>query len=304
MSSIVLELQRDSLNPAVAVSDLLRKALLIATKLDIPDFKIWIENELGGYRGSSSVPPYRISSGQVMGMDEWGREIPVLFQTTEQSEVAARVRFSDSVAEIEALLQRAIRDKMGRFSVDYTPEQQAILRDGSQHGLVKHTRYIRVEDLKGVIDAVRTEILRWSMKLEKDGILGEGMTFSTEEQRRASGVHYTTHFHGSVGNVAQNAEHFTQTAHIGIQPKDLARLVAELTTHIDELNLDSRQKQRAEAQLAILNAELGGEPDPEVVKQAGRTLWNITQGAIGSLLATAAAQPGVWHWLQSVLSNF
>jgi hypothetical protein len=303
MSSIVLELQRDSLNPAVAVSDLLRKGLLIATKLDIPDFKIWIENELGGYRGSSSVPPYRISSGQVMGMDEWGREIPVLFGTSEESEAAARVRFSDSVAEIEALLQRAIRDKKGSYSVDYSPEAQEMLRRGSQHGLVKHTRYIRVEDLKGVLDAVRTEILKWSLKLEKDGILGEGMTFSTDEQRRASAVHYTTHFHGSVGNVAQNAEHFSQTASIGIQPKDLARLVTELSTHIDELNLDSRQKQRAEAQLAILSAELGGEPDQEIVKQAGRALWNITQGAIGSLLATAAVQPGVWHWLQNVLSN-
>jgi hypothetical protein len=142
------------------------------------------------------------------------------------------------------------------------------------------------------------------MKLEKDGILGEGMTFSTEERRRASAVHYTTHFHGSVGNVAQNAEHFTQTARIGIQAKDLARLVTELTTHIDELNLESRQKQRVEAQLATLSAELGGEPDQEIVKQAGRTLWNITQGAIGSLVATGAVQPGVWHWLQQTLANF
>ena len=100
-----------------------------------------------------------------------------------------------------------------------------MLLEGSQHGLVKHTRYIRIEDLKGVHDAVRTEILKWSLKLEKDGILGEGMTVSTDEQRRASAVHYTTHFHGSVGKVAQNAEHFSQTARIGIQPKDLARLV-------------------------------------------------------------------------------
>jgi hypothetical protein len=141
------------------------------------------------------------------------------------------------------------------------------------------------------------------MKLEMDGILGEGMTFSTEEQRRASAVHYTTHFHGSVGNVAQNAAHFSQTASIGIQPNDLARLVHDFSSHIDELNLDNRQKQRAEAQLAILNAELGGEPDAEIVKQAGRTLWNITQGAIGSLIATAAVQPGVWHWIQQMLAN-
>ena len=30
-----------------------------------------------------------------MGMDEWGREIPVLFGTSEESETAVRVRFSD-----------------------------------------------------------------------------------------------------------------------------------------------------------------------------------------------------------------
>ncbi len=42
-------------------------------------------------------------------------------------------------------------------------------------------------------------------------------------------------------------------------------------------------------------AELGGEPDTEIVKQAGRTLWNIIQGAIGSLLAMGATQPEVWH---------
>lgn len=52
MPSIVVELQRDSLNPAVSVSDFLRKALLIATKLDVPAFKTWIENELSGYRDS------------------------------------------------------------------------------------------------------------------------------------------------------------------------------------------------------------------------------------------------------------
>src|SRR5664279_490298 len=48
---------------------------------------------------------------------------------------------------------------------------------------------------------------------------------------------------------------------------------------------------------ATLKAELAGQPDPGIVRQAGRTLRNITEGAIGSLLA-ASAQPGLWHWIQ------
>jgi AbiTii-like protein len=158
--------------------------------------------------------------------------------------------------------------------------------------------------LKGVLDAVRTEILKWGLKLEKDGILGEGMTFSKDEQQKASEIHYTTHIHGNVGNVAQNSEHVNQIAHMGIQPKDLARLVTDFGAHIDELNLDTRQKQRAEAQLEILKTELSGEPDPGIVKQAGRALWNITQGAISNVLAAAATQPSAWHWIQQILTGF
>jgi hypothetical protein len=121
--------------------------------------------------------------------------------------------------------------------------------------------------------------------------------------RKNQSQHITNMFHGPVGNVAQNSEHFTQAAAVGIQPHDLTRLVKELIAHLDELNLDVRQKQRAEAQIATLKAELAGDPDPAVVKQAARTLRNITEGAVGSLLATAA-QPGIWHWIHQALAGF
>ena len=307
MASIVVELQRDSLNPAVAVSDLLRKALFIATKLDIPEFKTWIENELGGYRDCSDpngVPSYRLRSGTVMGQDPWsGRWVPIVFPTAEQNKIVAKFIFFDPVAEIETLMGRAISDK-GTVRIDFSPEQEALLRSNSQHGLMMHTRFIRVEDLKGVLDEVRTAILRWSMKLEKDGIVGEGMTFSAEEQRKASAVHYNTNFYAPVGNVAQHSEHFWQTANIEIQSEDLEKLVTEFSKHLSELNLDARQQQRAEAQLAILKTELTGEPDPVIVKQAAHSLRNITENAIASILATAAMQPGVWHWIQQTLASF
>jgi hypothetical protein len=81
---------------------------------------------------------------------------------------------------------------------------------------------------------------------------------------------------------------------------DLNRLVTELTAHLGELQLDARQQQKAEAQIATLKAQLTDEPDPVILKQAGRTLRNITEGAIGSLLATAA-QPTVWVWVHEIM---
>lgn len=81
---------------------------------------------------------------------------------------------------------------------------------------------------------------------------------------------------------------------------DLARLVSELNSHLDELQMDARQRQRAEAQIATLAAQLTAEPDPVIVKQAGRTLRSITESAIGSLVATAA-QPTVWIWVHQTM---
>lgn len=97
----------------------------------------------------------------------------------------------------------------------------------------------------------------------------------------------------------------TQDVNVHIETGDLTRLVTDLTKHLDELNLDARQKLRAEAQIAALKAELAGEdPDPVIVRQAGRTLRSITEGALGSLLATAAAQPTVWQWIHHMLASF
>jgi len=84
---------------------------------------------------------------------------------------------------------------------------------------------------------------------------------------------------------------------------DLNRLVAELTAHLGELPLEPTQRRNAAAQVATLKAQLADEPDPVIVRQAGRTLRNVTEGAIGSLLATAVTEPGVWTWIQEVMQR-
>jgi hypothetical protein len=89
----------------------------------------------------------------------------------------------------------------------------------------------------------------------------------------------------------------------GIDTDELTTFVAAIAPHLAELNLDPRQRQRAESQIATLQTELAGEPDPGIVSQALRTLRSITEGAIGSLLASAA-QPGIWQWIHRFLQNF
>ena len=63
MSGIVLELQRNALDPNVDVVTLLRQAYLISKKLELSEFEKWVSKELNGYEVSDEIPDYRILHG-------------------------------------------------------------------------------------------------------------------------------------------------------------------------------------------------------------------------------------------------
>lgn len=103
-----------------------------------------------------------------------------------------------------------------------------------------------------------------------------------------------------VQQAGMNSAQSQTTTYSAQDLSDLARLVDELSLHLGELRIDPRQLQKAEAQIATLKAQLADEPDPVIVRQAGHTLRNIIEGAIGSLVATAA-QPPIWVWASEAM---
>ena len=141
-------------------------------------------------------------------------------------------------------------------------------------------------------------------------------TLQTASQELLAGLTYNT-VNNIVNNTAnigtavnspiqQAGAHSTQEQHTayGIQERtDLNRLVTEFVTHLKELRLDAKNLQKATAQIATLQAQLAGDdPNPVIVRQAGRTLRNITEGAIAGLISTAA-QPTVWAWVTEVMTR-
>jgi hypothetical protein len=85
--------------------------------------------------------------------------------------------------------------------------------------------------------------------------------------------------------------------------ENLGKLVAVFESRLKELKLDEAKERAARTQVATIKVQLADDPDPVIVNQAGRSLRNITEGAIGSLVATAA-EPGIWHWVQGAMALF
>lgn len=186
---IVIQLQEDAINGNADIEELLRKAYLVAHKLDIKDFKEWIENEQNGYK-SGKVPDYRIIGGKIMACNPvYGWRIPVVFETF------------DVVSSIAAILYSYNASKLDNKPVDFilSPEYEQLL---NSHTIGFKTNYIfrtSTSEMMKIISAVRNHILNWALLLEDNGIKGDGLSFNNEEKEFAKNAsvvnNYTNNFY-------------------------------------------------------------------------------------------------------------
>ena len=115
----------------------------------------------------------------------------------------------------------------------------------------------------------------------------------------------TTYNIGSVHNspfqhVAAGAHRVQNTTYE--MRNDLRAIVDLYRQHVEELNLDATTRRKADAQVATIEAQLIDEPDPSIVRTAGKSLKAIIEGAIAGAIGTTIANPGVWAPLLSLFS--
>ena len=104
--SLVSELQQEALNEKVPVVGLLRKALLVANKLDLKDFAEWIERELNGYGDAKDIPPYRLVSGITHVWNPYRGGYQLLhFNGPKVDERYSQMNFHLPLSEIEHLIR-------------------------------------------------------------------------------------------------------------------------------------------------------------------------------------------------------
>lgn len=72
--------------------------------------------------------------------------------------------------------------------------------------------------------------------------------------------------------------------------------------HVEQLGLDAAERRRADSQVATIEAQLMDEPDPSIVKRAGRTLKTIIERALGRAAENAISNASLWQQLIQLLS--
>jgi AbiTii len=233
----------------------------------------WVDFELDGFPASQPIPEHRRLSTTCLANFSngyWGAkncEVPPFALPEDMREGLSRPHeFRDGITTATAFSKKGA-------TINYPELAIVIQRHGVMYPKFRCTlawKVIPATEFQQLISAVKNRILDFSLKIEAENpAAGEALpnTQPVPPEKLQPLVHNV--IYGNVGNISQNSEHFTQTASVGVPPQELDKLVTEFGNHLGELKLDGRQRQRAEAQLAILKTELSGEPDATIVKQAG-----------------------------------
>lgn len=253
-----------------AVSDLLRKALVVANKLQIAEFEKWARQELMGYE-KSPVPDYRRVHGEVMAFNPYHGWQPVAFADPSVGNGLSSRAVGQRIRELEGLVGS---EKTGnRLTFAFPHKLRNWLSSGLNVDLVP-TLVVSSTQILGILDAVRNIITEWSLRLEADGITGEGLTFTEEEKTAAQTKTYNIeNFCGVIGDV--QSEQVQIGAYNSIHPLLKSRGVA--------------QKDRNELENLLDEYRSGPSNKRESLRKRARAWLERNGRLIGTLTSTIKA---------------
>ncbi|MFO6300206.1 AbiTii domain-containing protein [Rahnella selenatireducens] len=195
--SLVHQLQSEAIDDSASISGLLMKAKLVAAKLSLDDLTEWIEFELGGFPSREQVPSYRRFQCKPEAFNPYVGWIPIDFGT-----IPKKLMYEFSTIYMQESISSVEKHAVGSGKLEMRmPEMltQLLYAGRDSEDRFKISWRFSANSLSGVLTAVRGRILTWSLDLEKQGILGEGVSFSFKEKEIASMV-FKNDFNGAVIN--------------------------------------------------------------------------------------------------------
>lgn len=288
--TIIQQLQIDASNPDVSVSSLLRQSKIIATKLDLTDFLIWVNRELNGYGETSSeiVPAYRKITGEPKVLNPYYGWQPILFKNAQERDCFSNRLIGQAIGTLEEVARKNNGASHGRLSIPYSSEIKQLLLE-SLESYTDVLLEVSGSAAHGILDAVRNSILDWALQLEKAGITGDGLSFSKKDKTEATHVTNLVFAQNiaHVGNLQDQAQTVNyQIASVAILNGKITTILEEIkkTIHLLPVNKQPEIKQKVEEiQKELSKPE--DETDQTKISGALGSIKNICEGIAGNVVA-------------------
>ena len=284
MSALVPELVNAGIDASVSPGDLLRRALVVARRLAIPELVDWISSELNGYY-SGDVPDYRRVQGQLVAENPINGPIP-FFAPPDMTELLSDFEVRQSVPELMQLAQSKT-EIYSHFPAQIEHTLMQMMRKENGVTMRPALRFSTVQ-VQGVIEKVRSRVLEWALDLEAKGVLGEGMTFTQQEKQTVQQHYHFGDVSGSQIQIGSNSSNQTQTQ-TGGDMAALSALIELLRDAIQQGRIEAEVRDELQAELATLQAQ-AASPKPKwaIIKATAGSIKAVLENAAGGVLAAQA----------------
>lgn len=290
MATLIEQLQEEALNPETSIADLLRKAKVVASKLDLREAVEWIDQEMNGY-SRAEPPDYRTVACEASYLNPFHGWSQILIGDAELDSMVRVRKLGNPASELEALMEGK-----GMLRIPFPPSFVATLCEMAGRDIPHASSTFGRSAVAGILDAIRNRVLDWAVELERAGVRGEGrLSFSKTDREAAS--HVTNNFNinapvtGNLGSAGTSTVNVTT-----VPPEALAafrRFADQVHERSAELGLGATARADFEKKVDELRAELArSTPSPSSLGVLLGSIKTVAEGAAGSLVAS-----GMLHFL-------
>ena len=269
MSSIVLELQQEVIKPNCDILTALRKAHLIASKLKLTEFDVWIQNELNGYETvQDEIPEYRRISGQLKAWNPYHGWVPVILQDAKLEKILCCRKMDDSIGDILELYNSGDGTITMSFNANVTKQLNEWTTAPFE---TEYSLHISKHYMKSILDKVANCLMEWTLKLEEKGILGENMVFNEKESTAAKEIsQQVNNYYGNViqGNVSGSQIVSGDGNTVTYNAGNISNIVDEIRESLTKEKISEDDMESAIELLEDISDKLEQNKKPGIIKAA------------------------------------
>lgn len=296
VSTTIRQVQDDITNPEIKLSDILRKAKVLSYRLNVPEFKQWVNQELDGYPGQDTeLPDYRHFPAHNYGtfsgfggsiihnqpIPTYGLQIPDFARKHIE-----KIELRQGVAALE---EATLGAEEGTIMLPWPADLVALASQPGQiirgHALSSAWQLLSKNQMAGILDTVRNRLLAFMLELEEqfpDLAESEEAAKSIPTEQAAQIFH--THVYGGQ-NVIASGQDFTQQVVFpspDLAPGDLEALLDYMRKlNVPEEDVAELQEALEEDEASSELGELGPQTSGWLAKLTMKGFEGASSGTAG-----------------------
>ena len=274
---LIEEIRNDLLSEAASLTTTLRKAKVLASEISLPEFREWVDFELGGYPRGRDAPAYRsfrpTNLGTLSGpFGGGGSNVPLATHRLPEpvKEFAERFTFRAGVGELEALISD-VHER--RWPAEYVILARDHLKYTGGSILIDAYQPIPPHVTSGILDQVKNKLLDFIIGLQENNVTSDNVDNEGVAAEVARNL-FIINIYGD-RNVVASGEKVHQEAML-VNVGDIESLVH----HLRALGIgDDELDELHDAVLSEPEAE-NGQLGPKVAGWLGRLVSKAASGAL------------------------